>query len=94
MAFLSLFSMRSVECDPAGYWLQVAQLVPAHEAHSPPVPLTARVPPLLLLLMAENREMAREVWSLPQRTHDAGASALLMGRSFSKVASQSTQWYS
>ena len=68
--------------------------MPAHEAHPPPVPLTARVPPLLLLLMAENREMAREVWSLPQWTHDVGASTLLMGRSFSKIVSQSTQRYS
>lgn len=68
--------------------------MPAHEAHPPPVPLTVCVPPLLLLLIAENREMAREVWSLPQWTHDAGALALLMGRSFSKVVSQSTQRYS
>ena len=86
--------MRSVECDPAGYWLQVAQLVPAHEAHPLPVPLTVCVPPLLLLLMAENREIARDVWLLPQWTHGAGALALLMGRSFSKIVSQSTQRYS
>jgi 3-hydroxy-3-methylglutaryl CoA synthase len=52
------------------------------------------VPPLLLLLMAENREIAREVWLLPQWTQGAGASALLMGRSFSKIVSQSAQRYS
>jgi hypothetical protein len=46
------------------------------------VPLTARLSPLLVLLMAEKSEMARDVWLFPQWTQGAGASALLMGRSF------------
>jgi len=39
--------------------------VAAHEAQPPPVPLMARLPPLLPLLMAENNEMALEVSALP-----------------------------
>ena len=68
--------------------------MPAHEAHPPPVPLTLCVLPLLLLLIAEKREMARMVCSLPQWTHGKGELALLIGRSFSKSLSQSAQWYS
>ncbi|MGD8515955.1 MAG: hypothetical protein PVG54_03220 [Anaerolineae bacterium] len=44
--------------------------------------------------MAEKSEIARDVCELPQRLQDAGASALLMGRSFSKVFWQSVHWYS
>jgi hypothetical protein len=65
--------------------LQVAQLVVAQVAQPLPVPLTARLAPLLLLEMAENSEIAREVSGLPHWTQTARASALLMGRSFSKV---------
>jgi hypothetical protein len=61
--------------------LQVAQLVAAHVAQPLPVPLTARLAPLLLFEMAENNEIAREVSGLPQTLQLAGASALLMGRS-------------
>jgi hypothetical protein len=68
--------------------------VAAQEAQLLPVPLTARVSPLLLLLMAENREMARDVALLPQWAQVAGAFAWLMGRSLSKVVWQSAQWYS
>jgi hypothetical protein len=63
-------------------WLQVAQLVAAQSAQLLPDPATARLEPPLPLLMAENKEMARDVSRLPQPAHGAGASALLMGRSF------------
>lgn len=65
-----------------------------HEAQLGPVPLTARVSPLPPLLMAEKSEMAREVSALPQWVQMACVSALLMGRSFSKVVWHSAQQYS
>ncbi|MGD9047459.1 MAG: hypothetical protein PVF77_05365 [Anaerolineae bacterium] len=68
--------------------------MPAQEPHPPPAPLTARVSPLPPLLIAENREMARDVRLLPQRVHGAAESALLIGRSISKVDWQSAQLYS
>jgi hypothetical protein len=49
---------------------------------------------LLPLLIAEKSEMARDVWRLPQWVHGAAELALLIGRSFSKVAWHSVQWYS
>jgi hypothetical protein len=72
----------------------VAQLLAVHEAQLLPVPLTLRVSPLLPLLMAENSEMALHVSALPQWAQGAGASALLMGRSFSKTVRHSVQRYS
>jgi hypothetical protein len=75
-------------------WLQVLQLVVPHEAHPLPVPLTARDPPLLPLLMAEKRERARVVSVLPQWMQTAGTLAWLMGRNFSKVAWQFAHSYS
>ncbi len=66
----------------------------AHEAQLLPVPLRARLPPLLLLLMAEKREMARDVLALPHFSQVAGVSALLMGRSFSNLSPQAAQLYS
>ena len=39
------------------------------------------ISPFTVYRMAEKREMAREVWLLPQCSQGAGALALLMGRS-------------
>jgi len=72
----------------------VAQLVAAQPAQLLPAPLMARLPPSLPLLMAENKEMAREVSVLPHWTHTTGAFALLMGRSFSNFVPHSAQQYS
>jgi hypothetical protein len=75
-------------------WPQVAQLPPAQEAQPPPVPATVWLPPLLLLLTAENREMAKAVSALPHWVQVVGAFALLIGRSFSNVVPQLAQVYS
>jgi hypothetical protein len=65
-----------------------------HEAQLLPVPRIGWLVPLLLLLIAEKREMARDVSLLPHWLHVAGALAWLMGRSFSKVVWQAAHWYS
>jgi len=44
--------------------------------------------------MAANKEIAREVSALPQWAQVTGASAWLIGRSFSKVVRHSAQRYS
>jgi hypothetical protein len=72
----------------------VAQLVALHEAQLPLLPRTAWLSPLLLRLIAAKSEMAREVSVLPQWVQAAGASALLMGRSCTKVTWQLPQTYS
>jgi hypothetical protein len=65
----------------------------AHEAQLLP-PVTVRLSPLLPLLIAEKREMARDVRSLPHWLQVAGESAWLMGRSFPNLAPQSAHRYS
>jgi hypothetical protein len=78
----------------ADQWPQVAQLPPAQEAQLLPVPAMGWLPPLLLLLTAENREMARAVSALPHWVQVAGAFALLIGRNFSNVVPQLAHVYS
>jgi len=74
--------------------LQVAQCVPPHEAQPCPVPLTALLSPLLLLLTAANRDRAREVALLPHWRQLIGALPWLIGRILSNLAPQSAHRYS
>jgi len=74
--------------------LQVAQCVPPHEAQPCPVPLTALLSPLLLLLTAANSDSARDVAPLPHCTQLIGAMAWLIGRILSNLAPHSAHTYS
>lgn len=64
----------------------MAQLPPLQDPQPHPVPLTRWVLPLLPFEMAEKRERARAVALLPQTAQAMGASAWLIGLSFSNLA--------